>query len=487
MKLSRTMRRLPVLLTTAIGFLSTCAAQLETRNSFATATTPIAVAVGDFNHDGAMDIATGSLSWPDEVQVFLGNGNGTFGAPTAYDVGPGTGPIATADVNGDGNLDLIVVNGACPNFICDDSMSVLLGNGDGTFQTPMNFSTPPGPVNLVLGDFNGDGFLDIATVNQADYTTECDCIGVLLGNGDGTFQPPIVTYPSHGLPWALVAGHFGKTKNLDLAVTIGLESASEVQVLPGNGDGSFALGNIYDLPATDPLSMVGADLRNDGKTDLLVGEFEGLGVAVLLGNGNETFQQPVVYKAGTPLGVAVADMNGDGIPDVIAATLGKTAESGLVDVLLGNGDGTFKEAVSYPAGEFPAAIAIADFNGDHLPDVTVADQLGNAEIVLLNSGAVAFSPTTPLAFKKQSVGTRSAEQSVTLRNTGKTQLKISSMKVAGQFGMTSTCAKSIGSGKSCRISVTFSPTSQGAKTGTVTIVDSASSKPQVIELSGTGT
>jgi Abnormal spindle-like microcephaly-assoc'd, ASPM-SPD-2-Hydin/FG-GAP-like repeat len=195
----------------------------------------------------------------------------------------------------------------------------------------------------------------------------------------------------------------------------------------------------------------------------------------------------VVYNAGTPLGVAVADMNGDGIPDVVAATLGKTAESGLVDVLLGNGNGTFKEAVAYPAGEFPEAIAIADFNGDHLPDVTVSDQLGDVEIVLLNTGAVAFSPSTPLVFKKQSVGTRSVEQGVTLRNTGKTQLKISSMKVAGQFGMNSTCGKNIASGKSCTISVTFSPKSQGAKTGTVTIIDSASSKPQVIELSGKGT
>jgi FG-GAP-like repeat/FG-GAP repeat len=244
MKLSPTMRRLPVLLTAAMALLSTCAAQLETRSSFATATTPVAVAVGDFNHDGFMDLATASLSWPDEVQVFLGNGNGTFGAPTAYDVGPGTGPIATADVNGDGNLDLIVVNGACPNQVCYDSVAVLLGNGDGTFQAPMNFSTPPRSVSLVVGDFNGDGFLDIATVNQADYTTECDCIGVLLGDGDGTFQPPIITYPSRGLPWALVAGHFSKGKNLDLAVTIGLESSSEVQVLPGNGDGTFALGDV---------------------------------------------------------------------------------------------------------------------------------------------------------------------------------------------------------------------------------------------------
>lgn len=106
--------------------------------------------------------------------------------------------------------------------------------------------------------------------------------------------------------------------------------------------------------------------------------------------------------------------------------------------------------------------------------------------VLLNTGTVTFSPTTPLAFKKQTVGTTSAPQTVTLTNAGKTALKISSMKATGQFGMTSTCGSSVAAGANCAISVTFSPKSKGAKSGTVSINDSASSKPQVIELSGTG-
>jgi hypothetical protein len=477
----------PALAACCLVFTTAATGQLETRDSFSTATTPLAVAVGDFNHDGIMDVATASVSEGPEVQVFLGKGNGTFGAPTAYDVGSGSGPIAVADVNGDGNLDLIVVNGACPNFVCDDSVAVLLGNGDGTFQAPMNFTTPPGPAGLVLGDFNGDGLLDIATINQADYTSECDCIGVLLGNGDGTFQePPIVTYPPHSQPEALTAGYLSGSKNLDLAVALGLESSGEVQIMTGNGDGTFALGDAYDV-APEPLSIIAADLRKDGRTDLLVGEFGGTGVAVLLSNGNGTFEQPVVYTAGTPLGVAVADMNGDGKPDIVAATSGKAADSGLVDVLLGNGNGTFRKAQQYPAGEFPRAIAIADFNDDHLPDVAITDQLGDVGIVLLNTGVVSFSPTTPLIFKKQAVGTTSAAQIVTLTNTGKTALKISSMKASNQFAVTSTCGSSVSAGANCTISVTFSPTSEGTKSGTVTIDDSASSKPMVIELSGTGT
>jgi hypothetical protein len=470
----------------ALAFQLPASAQFETRSSSPTATTPLSMVVADFNHDGKMDFATGSVTQP-EIQVFLGNGDGTFRAPVAYDVGSGTGPLAAADLNGDGNPDLIVINGACPNDVCYDSVAVLLGNGDGTFQVPVNYATPPGPYGLVIGDFNGDGKLDIATIDKADYSSVCACVGVLLGNGDGTFQEPAIETSLGQYPWAVSAGHFTHTGNLDLAVTFSLPSSGEVQILLGNGDGTFLLGANYTV-APEPLSIVSADFRHDGRTDIAVGEFEGMGVAVLLGNGNGTFDQPVVYKAGTPLGVAAADVNGDGKIDLVAVTpTNDYQEDSVADVLLGNGDGTFRNAVPYPAGEFPRAVAIADFNGDHMPDIAVTDQDGNQEIVLLNTGVASFSPTTPLNFKKQKTGTTSSSQTVELTNTGKTALKISSMKASSQFGVTSTCGKSVSAGATCSISVTFSPTSKGTKSGTVTIIDSASSKPMVIELSGTGT
>jgi autotransporter translocation and assembly factor TamB len=158
----------------------------------------------------------------------------------------------------------------------------------------------------------------------------------------------------------------------------------------------------------------------------------------------------------------------------------------VLNVLLGNGDSTFKPAMTFPLPGESAAIALGDFNGDHRNDIAVADYLGNAVITLLNTGVARFSPTTPLNFKKQATGTTSAPQTVTLTNTGKAELRIASMKAAGQFAMTSTCEKSVAAGANCTISVTFSPKTQGPKSGTVLIVDSASSKPQVIELSGTG-
>jgi hypothetical protein len=143
--------------------------------------------------------------------------------------------------------------------------------------------------------------------------------------------------------------------------------------------------------------------------------------------------------------------------------------------------------VYYPDGRENFFVAVGDFNGDHKPDIVVPDYANEDVIILLNTGVVAFSPTTPLNFKKQQHGTTSAPQTVTLTNTGKTALTISAMKATGQFGMTTTCSATVAPGANCAISVTFSPKTTGAKSGTVMIEDSASSKPQVIELSGTGT
>jgi hypothetical protein len=474
------------------GLSTMASAQFLMRSSLATLQGANRVVVADFNRDGFMDMAVGSFQASSGVQVFLGHGDGTFKAPVAYAPGSGAASLATADLNHDGNPDIVIAN------ITGDSVTVLLGNGDGTFQPPASYAISSDFGGLVLGDFNNDGKIDIATTGTATVAA----IDVLLGNGDGTFQEPaIVTYPPNGGLDALTVGRFTEGGNLDIAVADNEGLSGEViQILQGNGDGTFSIGSSYRID--DAESIVAADLRNNGKTDLAVAGLESPGPAVLLGNGDGTFQQPVYYDFGgtfsvnpASVTVAVGDMNGDGIPDLVSAPtvlVGLTSYS-AVYVFSGNGDGTFGPPEgSYPVASIslPNGLALADFNGDGHLDVTIADEFGHAggvsEYVLLNTGRIKFSPLTPLSFKNQRHGTTSPPQTVTLTNKGKATLRITSIKATGDFNATSTCGKTVATKATCTISVTFSPKAAGVFSGAIQISDSASSKPQVIALSGKG-
>lgn len=313
-----------------------------------------------------------------------------------------------------------------------NDVTVLLGNGDGTFQSPVSYAIGGTVYGLALADFNSDGNLDIATASQYP----CFCVSVLPGNGDGTFQPTAVVTPIPVvLMMGLTAGYFNHDRGADLAIIGDANNEGRVQILLGNGDGTFRIGAGYQVTA-ESFTIIAADLRKNGKTDLAVADFEGPGVAVLLGNDDGTFQQPVVYGINGPSAVAAADLNGDGILDLVADS--DYLWPANIGVMYGSGDGTFQNAILFPGGNFPRGIAVADFNGDHRPDVVIVDENGGHAQILLNTGVVAFSPTAPLKFNKQPHGTTSPPQTVTLTNTGVTSLKISSMKVTGQFGMTST-------------------------------------------------
>jgi len=386
--------------------------------------------------------------------------------------GPSSPPTS-----GEGVLDLVVTNDL------SNQVQVLLGNGDGTFGALASYPTPDLPAAVAVGDFNGDHKPDLVTVDESGYC-HCHCISVFLGNGDGTFQqPPINTLPLTP-PVAIGIGDFNHDGKLDLVSVGQFGSPGQADILLGNGDGTFTPGDSYAL-GSDPQSVAVADFNGDHILDLAIADPESGNIDILLGNGDGTFRQgPVISGLAFPGGIQKGDFNGDGKVDLAFLT---GVHSTVLNVLLGNGDGSFTPAMTFQLPGESAAIASADFNGDHRNDIVVADYLGNAVITLLNTGVVTFSPTTPLNFKKQAAGTTSAPQTVTLTNTGKTALQISSMKASGQFEMTSTCGKSVTAGANCTISVTFSPKTQGPKSGTISIIDSASSKPQVIELSGIGT
>jgi hypothetical protein len=459
------------------GACSPLYAQFETRLSERTLVSPNSVAVGDFNRDNNTDMAV-AASQSGEVSVFLGNGNGSFRTALNYVAGNNPGFVVTASLRNNRDLDLAVANGQ----IASNNVAVLLGNGDGTFR-PAKFYSAPGLVNgIAVGDFNNDKKLDLATVSVVNGGVPT--ASIFLGNGDGTFQPAINTQTS-ATPVALAVGDFNGDGKLDLAAAENNVGTSQVEILLGNGDGTFRPGLIYTI---GPLinSIAAADFRNDGKLDLAVASSLGIGVYVLLGNGDGTFQNPAAYPDTLAFWVTTADLNGDKKLDLAVANFGGPLEAGA-SVLLGNGDGTFQPATFYPIGKISRAIAVGDFNNDKMPDLVVPDWDYNNVIELLNTGVVSFSPTNPVSFATQLVGKASAAQTVTVTNTGATALTISSMQTSGPFTTSSTCGSSVAAGAKCQLNVTFSPTSQGQKSGLITLHDSASSKPQIIELNGIGT
>jgi len=369
------------------------------------------VVAADFNGDGKLDLAVangcGATNCRNgSVGVLLGNGDGTYKAAVVYPSGGDEArAVIAGDFNHDGKMDLAVVNQNCQTQTClNGSLTILLGNGDGTFQTAGSYDPGGDGISLAIGDLNGDGNLDIVSANL-----QADNIGVLLGRGDGTFQP-VVTYAT-GAPWPLgptsvVLGDFRGHGMLDLAFTIPLctESCSSafVGVQLGNGDGTFGPVVNYSAANFDPTFAAVGDFNGDGKLDLAISNGDG-GVGVLLGNGDGTFQSPVGSASGvnSPGSLAVGDFNGDGKPDLAVAS------SGSVAVLVSNGDGTFQTSGIYEAGGDGPYVTAGDLNGDGKLDLVVSNQCppgctsGQSPIlVLLGLGAGQFQ--TPAVYPRPS-------------------------------------------------------------------------------------
>ncbi|UWZ83342.1 FG-GAP-like repeat-containing protein [Occallatibacter riparius] len=515
----------------------------------------------DLNRDGKLDLVMSSV-FNGGAAILMGNGDGTFQSPQAYFTGSQPYSFTIGDINGDGNVDWIM-----PDWY-GKYLAVLLGNGDGRFspRTDLPLGDPQTYVfSAATGDFDGDGKSDVAVETQAGD------LRVLPGKGNGTFKSPVVTQFNGGSTFhQLIAGDFNKDGRLDLladgttflpgngngafgtAVQVnsdfnirsfavgdfngdgnpdvldvgnGFFETQPIQLLLGNGDGTFqAAKRFWDLKYVPDEVAVG-DFNKDGKLDIAL-SVNPNGVAIMLGDGTGGFAAPVIYPTDDlPNSITVADLNHDGLPDLIATGL-------KVDVFLGKGDGTFPNRVDYDPSSFPNQVGTGDFNGDGKLDlavtgygngpgyldilfgkgdgtfqspvtftsngsgaVVVNDLNGDGiDDVLVAAGTGSLFLSSPIATVSPSIldfgtavsGAAAPGKSITITNSGNGPLTIASVAATGPFTADSQCGSSLAASANCTIDVTFTPASLGAQSGSVLVTDSAPGGAQSVALSGTG-
>lgn len=351
--------------------------------------------IADFNGDGKLDLAVTEREDPGYVAVLLGDGNGFFQGPTQYSVGHYPLAVTAADFNGDGKIDLAVIDENSTRFSLTGAMAVLLGNGDGTFQTAHIFDsiTDAYPKWITTADFNGDGKADLVVVNL--YSND---ITELLGNGDGTFQRGM-NWSVGTTPYFVLVSDFNNDGLPDLATAN--YGSDDVTVLLGHAGGAFS--GARDVVAGKRIFLysgvlfgAAGDFNEDGKVDLVATNPSA--VSVMLAQSNGSFKPPVSYPVPGPLSpdVVVADLNNDSHLDLIEVNQ-NVSGNGSISVLLGKGDGTFQAAVNYTVGVASVSVSVADFNGDGILDLMVADRGGSSygdANLLLGNGDGTFRPAT---------------------------------------------------------------------------------------------
>ena len=348
----------------------------QPQTTYMTGSPPAGVAAADLNGDGILDliITNYNLAGNNTFSVLLGNPDGSFQAPSPHATGLGSVGVATGDFNGDGNLDVVIANSGT------NAVSVEFGDGHGGFTSEADLTTALGPVGVVVADFDRDGHADLAVTNY--NVGNGNSVTVLLGNGDGTFKPAQQYTVGHG-PYGIVAADFNDDGLPDLAVVNHVDG--NVSILLNTGNGSFQLSNTYAV-GSGPTAIVAADFKGTGVLDLAVTNSDDGTVSVLTGVGDGTFSTRVDYLIGVgPYGIVVADFNGDHRADLATAN----PNDNTVSILTNDGHGGFPTVQSYPVGADPIFLAAADFNGDGVPDLAVSNHGGPANTASVLLGGTA--------------------------------------------------------------------------------------------------
>ncbi len=359
--------------------------------------------VGDFLGHGKLDVVVANSGTIPTVSVLPGNGDGTFQAAVTSPLGgaagsPYTGAqghtMAAADFNGDGKLDLAAVSG--------NGAMILLGNGDGSFQTPHSVFLGTSPTRISAADVNGDGRMDLLAANTNGTVT------VLLGNGDGTFAL-MASYLAASDAQDVKAADLNGDGKLDLVVANAV-SLGSVDVLLGNGDGTFQPAHAYSAFSA-PYEMDVGDFNNDGHMDVAVANsYTASTVTVLYGNGDGTLGAPHSYNIGMqPWDIETGDFNGDGHLDLIEGN-----GSAGYEMELNNGDGTFGPT-QIQAASSGSHFAVGDFNNDGATDIAGTSSTGSVAVLInANNGLAALAGATQFSINAPATTTAGAQLPVTV-------------------------------------------------------------------------
>lgn len=435
---------------------------------------PRSIAVGDFDSDGVDDLAVAN-NMSDTISILIGDGDGGFQPPVNLGVGDGPHSVATGMLDGDANLDLVVANAN------SSTLSILDGNGSGGFSLSSTVTLPngSGPSSVAIGDLDGATGPDLAVALFAGNS-----VRILVNNGSGGFTYAGSSVEAYS-PTDVEIANFGDDADNDLLFSN--YAIPMVSIAHGSGDGSFGSPSMYAAGA-NPESVLAADFDADGRMDFAAGWSNGITVA--LGHPSGGIESSTTYPAQDPYGLIAADLDGDGLLDLASSSF----STGRVSVFAGSGYGRFAGSESFEAGQESIFLASGEFD-DGSPDLAVANQAGSGGVsILLNNAAKGSTSTDTLDLGSQAVGSIGSPRKFSVTNgAGLDPLTIVRVIVSGadraDFIVNDGCSiEATVPLAGCEVSVRYAPSSLGSGNASIQVVPAIGfSEIETVTLSGVGT